>query len=357
MFSYIESIDSNPTTSKCFKISNSITWPTVNLFNRVRNISLKEKLAKNLKLKSTRKFQTDDEISMKRFSNNLSNVNNGASNNNTNLETSMASSASYNSLNSITTIISNDNILNLNQTRLTENKRLRVQRQLSHQPNIILNYSLYLNQKNKSLIIDIISLENVQMPTSLSTTNNLELNIYVKIEILPPKEVTMMSLHQQIVSTSNTSNNQSSFIPKISAKTRLIRNRPNPIYHETFELENLAFIYDQLLSHEYPADEDLNLFKCYRLVFNVCNSNLFGRDQIIGQTVHNLLREDCFLTNEYKKVIDSSSLSHQNRIQTQNVLDMGKATGEFNSFGRIYSKKVDLVVDSRVRQILSILFY
>jgi hypothetical protein len=303
----------------------------------VRNISLREKLIRmHLATKSTRKFQTDDEISLQeRFSRASSYIND--ENN----------SASYNSLNSITTILSHDNLnlFNMNQTKLMTAARLE-------QPNIILNYSLYFDARKKSLIINIISLEHVQMPASLTGSSNSDLNIYVKLEILPPKEVTMGSISM----SSQASLVPHPPLPKISAKTRVIRHKSSPIYNETFELENLSFIYDQLLESEaaVTADTVVNLFKCYRLVFNVCNSNLFGRDQIIGQTVHNLLREDCFMSSEYYRriMVDTAAGGKEENASAQPKQQM---LTDPSTFSRIYSKKVDLVVDTRVS--FELLFY
>jgi hypothetical protein len=67
-------------------------------------------------------------------------------------------------------------------------------------------------------------------------------------------------------------------------------------------------------------------------VFNVCNSNLYGRDQIIGQTFHKLSRND-LVNNEFNKLVD--------KIDNAS-LDLDKSC-----LSRIYSKKVDLI-DSRV---------
>jgi hypothetical protein len=300
-------------------------------------MSLREKLLLRLHLstKSTRKFQTDDEISLQRFSR-ASSVNDPTA-----AENDENNSASYNSLNSITTILSNDNLnlFNLNQTKLMTAARLE-------QPNIILNYSLLFEERRRALVVNIISLEHEHMPVSLtsssaaSSASHNDLNVYVKLEILPPKEVTMASMNANGSSQSSLAS-----LPKISAKTRLIRNKSSPIYNETFELENLGFIYDQLPSSSNAnnnntvvpgSSNEVNLFKCFRLVFNVCNSNLFGRDQIIGQTVHNLLREDCLTASAYKRVMEGS------------LKDSGENSVSEQSFSRIYSKKVDLVVDARV---------
>ena len=298
----------------------------------MRNLSLRERLRHHLTTKSTRKFQTNDEISLKRFSPAAA-------------SSFSIDSASYNSLNSISTILSNGNLnlFNINQTKLINAAQLGY-------PSIILNYSLYFNERTKSLVISIISLENVHMPASLSAASNIELNIYVKIEILSSKEVTMMSMmlnggssvNSSQASLAPASTQTQTRLPKISAKTRLIRNKANPVYNETFELENLSFVYEQLNEPDSINDE-INMYKCYRLVFNVCNSNLFGRDQIIGQTVHNLLREDYFVNSEYKKIMESDVDSGRMKDTTRQVNE--------NVYSRIFSKKVDLVVETRLNDI------
>lgn len=311
-------------------------------------MSLREKLRLHLASKSTRKFQTDDEIMLK-------------SRQHSPTSSSIDSiTASYNSLNSITTILSNDNLnlFNLNQTKLMKNNRsasgasaLLTYQADTYHPNIVLNYSIYFNNLKKSLIINIISLESVQMPPGslITNNNNLELNIYVKVEILPPKEVTMMSINSSNgVSTSSSASSSSLLPAKITAKTRVIRNKSNPIYNETFEFDNLSFVFDRLVEDD---GNEINLYKCYRLVFNVCNSNLFGRDQIIGQTVHNLVREDCFIVNEYKKIMQRSASSKS--VASGVVTDL---KDNECIFSRIYSRKVDLVADTRVIDQLPFLF-
>jgi Ca2+-dependent lipid-binding protein len=135
-------------------------------------------------------------------------------------------------------------------------------------------------------------LENVQLPESL-LSSNLDLNVYVRIELLGPASSTSSSTPRPSGRT---------------AKTRMIKSRSNPVFDESFHFsEQLCDLFDNLKSNS-----DTAVGGCFRLVFNVCNLNLFGRDQIIGQTVHNLVK--------------------------------------FDQIARIYSKKVDLV-DSKFNNI------
>ena len=184
------------------------------------------------------------------------------------------------------------------------------------QSNLILNYSLYLNEKARILFVKIISLENVKLPPT-SPTSYQDLNVYVRIDLLVPKDN----------KATNTSLNMNNVIRK-TAKTRFIKNRSNPIYDESFEFDNLTDLFENIASKSEQDDD-----KCsFRLVFNVCNSNLYGRDQIIGQTFHKLSRND-LVNNEFNKLVD--------KIDNAS-LDLDKSC-----LSRIYSKKVDLI-DSRV---------
>ncbi|CAF0708770.1 unnamed protein product [Brachionus calyciflorus] len=209
----------------------------------------------------------------------------------------MSSFSSYTSINSLSTILSNENLPQHNKMQ-----------------NIILNYSLYLNPLNKSLRIDLVSLENVKLPISL-VQSNLDLNVYVRIELLEP----------------NCEKNLNN-LKKICAKTRLIKNRTNPIYDETFEFNNLNELFNCLLN------ESQNDSGCFRLVFNVCNSNLFGRDQIIGLCVHSLKQDD--LTDNNNKSLNV------NKDTSYSVVDMEKHP----VCSKIYSKKIDLV-DSKSSEV------
>lgn len=213
---------------------------------------------------------------------------------------SLNNSASYNSINSLTTIISNENLTQSSKQELT----------------MILNYSLRLNEENKSLEINVLSLENVKLSSSL-VQSNLDLNVYIRIELDSSKSKFLL--------------------PKLNAKTRLIKNRINPVYDETFEFNNLAKLFDVLYSDDLDTSSNI-----YRLVFYICNSNLFGRDQLIGQSVHNIHKDDLINNgDQYSKVIDNLTCSsHHQQIDS--------VDHEINpSLARIYSKKVDLV-DSKV---------
>lgn len=192
---------------------------------------------------------------------------------------SINSSASYASLSSLATILSNDHLPK------------------HHTPSMILNYSLHLDPNKQSLSIDLVSLENVKLPISL-VQSNIDLNVYIKIELLEPNRNIYTNISQ-----------------KLCAKTRMIKNRSNPVFEETFEFTSLNDLFESLIGEN--LDESATRF---RLVFNVCNSNLFGRDQIIGLCVHTFKKDDLYLADNFypEKFIP-----------------------------RIFSKKIDLV-DSKV---------
>ena len=242
------------------------------------------------------------------------------------------------SLNSLTTILSNEKIMNSSRKLSTLKKQNTTDTYLQDfitlepqpQLNLILNYSLYLNEKLKVLQVKVISLENVKLPESLSSSN-IDLNVYVRIELLAP-------LAHNIPITE-----------RKTAKTRLIKNRSNPIFDESFEFTNLTDLFVNLMSSSDEINENSEEFKrnnSFRLVFNVCNSNLFGRDQIIGQTVHTVLKIDLFnnefinkaiILNEKENSNDKLVNSDNNNNNNPNLINLP----------RIYSRKVDLV-DSKV---------
>lgn len=216
---------------------------------------------KNLKIKLSNNKQAGESIDLERLPR-MSSIN---------------SSASYASLNSLATILSNDQLPQ------------------HHTPNMILNYSLQLDPHKQSLNINLISLEHVKLPIAL-VQSNIDLNVYIKIELLEPNRNIYTNISQ-----------------KLCAKTRMIKNRSNPVYEETFEFTSLNDLFQSLVS------ENLNESSaCFRLVFNVCNSNLFGRDQIIGLCVHRFNKDDLADNFEVEKITS-----------------------------RIFSKKIDLV-DSKV---------
>lgn len=150
-------------------------------------------------------------------------------------------SSSSSSLASLSSIISTDNLsaVAIKKTSL------------------MINYSLCYKHSNSTLMINLISLENVKSASKLT-----DLNIYVKIEVI----------------LLNKSGEQ-----KQLAKTRMIRNRTNPVYDELFEFKS--------------THEDLINVK---LLFNICNSNLFGRDQLIGFKEHSIEKKE-LINMEYKE--------------------------------------------------------
>ena len=187
----------------------------------------------------------------------------------------------------------------------------------------------------RSLLVRVISLENVLfsslMPidfnsiSSSSNTPNDALNVYVRIELLSPP------------ATTNNCHNIRSIHQRKMAKTRSIRQRQCPIYDEAFEFRGGDDL-DELFANLSTATQTTTSTNCFRLVFNVCNSNMYGRDQILGLAVHNLLA--CDLNNR--------SQSEQSFILLINSTDNNNNNNLVDLPPRIYSKKVDLV-DTKVR--------
>jgi len=221
----------------------------------------------------------------------------------------------------LTTILSNETVAATTTTTIVSSQNQNANPKFSSSlfnattqqtptPTIILNYSLHLNMANRSLFVRVISLENVKFSSSSnllvdfnSSNTNETLNVYVRVELLSPPI--------------NNVNNMRAIYQRKMAKTRSIKQRQSPIYDEAFEFrggDELNELFDNL------SMQQTSTTNCFRLVFNVCNSNLYGRDQILGLAVHNLLA--CDLNNQS----DDKSVDLPPRI---------------------YSKKVDLV-DSKV---------
>ncbi len=139
---------------------------------------------------------------------------------------------------------------------------------------LMVNYSICF--KNSCLVINLISLENVK-----STSNNSQLCVYVKVEVF----------------FLETNNNEQKQLIQL-AKTRMIRNRSNPVYDEIFEFKSKL---DQL-------DE-------IRLVFSICNSNSYGRDQLIGTKEHLIDKK------EMQSMINSEPFLFRMYSQCLNILD------------------------------------
>jgi hypothetical protein len=144
--------------------------------------------------------------------------------------------------------------------------------------NTILNYSLNLSEANKTLKLNIMSIENVYLSNMMASTNQ-DLNVYIKIEMLTPIDNDPR---------------------KLIAKTRLIKNRKSPMYDESFEFSNL----DDLIIYLKDRQNQISNILCnsYRLMFNICNSNLFGRDQLIGQVIHSFTEDDFQIENNQCKI-------------------------------------------------------
>ena len=182
-------------------------------------------------------------------------------------------SISHYSINSI------DSIKNVSKT--TEDHR-----------EMTINYSIFLNEKNKTLVLNVLSIDNVHYSIGSATrTPHLlaELNIYVKIEL--------------------SSSNQIKKFVKKSAKTRLIKSTLNPIFDETFEFSYLKFLFDTENNNEDSGE--------LKLLLSVCNSNPFGRDQLIGEIVQDIARPDAF-NNEngtlYLKQIFSKNINLVDKV-------------------------------------------
>jgi hypothetical protein len=134
---------------------------------------------------------------------------------------------------------------------------------------MIMNYSLCFNKKQKNLIINISSIENISLSKS-------DLSVYVKIEL------------NFLESNKDNSNNENTR----TGRTRSIKKQSNPVFEETFE-----FCLDKemksLFNESKKSIDDL-----FKITFNVCNSNVYGRDQIIAQHIHTLTLKDLLQSEE-----------------------------------------------------------
>lgn len=202
---------------------------------------------------------------------NLSSQTNQSINFNDDIKLRQFSIDSLNNLNNIQ-FVSSDN-LNEKSKNLINNTTNQAK-----SSNTILNYSLHLSETSKSLKLNILSIENVYL-TNMMTSTNQDLNVYIKIEMLTPIDNDPR---------------------KLIAKTRLIKNRKSPMFDETFEFHNL----DDLIIYLKDLQNQNSNILCnsYRLMFNICNSNLFGRDQLIGQIVHSFTRNDFQFENNQCKI-------------------------------------------------------
>jgi hypothetical protein len=202
----------------------------------------------------------------------FSNQTNKSINFNDDIKLRQFSIESLNNLNNIQ-FVSSDN-LNEKSKNLINNAANAIK-----SSNMILNYSLHLNETNNTLKLNILSIENVYLTNIMASTNHQDLNVYIKIEMLTPIDNDPR---------------------KLIGKTRLIKNRKSPIYDETFEFQNL----DDLIIYLKDLQNQKSNILCnsYRLMFNICNSNLFGRDQLIGQIVHSFTRDDFQFENSQCKI-------------------------------------------------------
>jgi len=104
-------------------------------------------------------------------------------------------------------------------------------------------------------MINLISLENIKSVLKLN-----DCCVYVKLEVM-------------FINSKNVEQKQ-------MAKTRLIRNQSSPVYDELFEFRSSS------------ACDDLEWI---RIAFQICNSNSFGRDQLIGLKEHIIYKKDLLL--------------------------------------------------------------
>ena len=268
----ISDLDSNYKSSKCLRLKNSLTWPNIFGFTVIKksdNKTVQSDETSNLKhLSRSRKNKSTENFKLKSMS------------------VSTASS-SLTSLNSLSEVISNENLSKISEQNVT---------------NMIINYSVRLNENTKSLVLNLISLENIDIPNSVIKSKS-ELSVYIKID-----------LSYQSKTESNSS------VAK-TAKTRMIKSRSNPVFDETFEFDSFKFLFESDLDPDFESNE-------IKLVFNICNTNLFGRDQLIGQHVHFLSKRD-FLKFEEKT----------------------NANNKCEYICRIFSQKADLL-DSKVKILL-----
>jgi hypothetical protein len=277
-----ETLESNKENASCLRLPNSLTWPSA-FFKR--HNSVKKQGSVESGQTSNTEQQLRSKVTHKRTDNFY-------------MERLSASKTSISS-SSLSGIVSQENL-----------NRISAEASRS---NTIVNYSIYLNESNKSLVLNLISLENVRLPDALKP-NQVQLNIYVKIELQIGRQDS-----------------------KMEARTRLIKNKTNPIYDETFEFEHLDLMFNE--QEKSAADMMMDDERCLKLVIKVCNSNQFGRDQLIGQVEHQLSREE---------------LSKSNRCQDQLFSRSAQQASEasiscrISNICRIYSKKIDTNDSSKV---------
>jgi hypothetical protein len=295
-----DTLDSSKENSSCLRLPNSLTWPSAffKRHNAVKKQSSVEsgqsndtQLKQQLQIKAANK--RTDNIYMERLN-------------------SSKASISSSSLSSLSSIVSQEN---LNRISAAESSR----------PNIIVNYSIYLNESSKSLSINFISLENVRLPDALKPSH-VQLNAYVKIELRV--------------------NGQNK---KMEARTRLIKNKTNPIYDETFEFEHLDDMFEE--QNDSVDSKKPNGGNFLTLIIKVCNSNQFGRDQLIGQVEHELNRDELCKPNRYSDQLFSRNAQHAH-TSAEAVL-----SHRISNVCRIYSKKIDTNDAAKVSLLLFLFFF
>lgn len=165
-----------------------------------------------------------------------------------NKRNSIKSSASQYSLNSF---VSNKNI----------------SRVFIEQKNLIMNYSILVNEKQNVVTLNIISLENLRSSNTMDWKIIDNLCVYILIEMrFTDKDGNQVNK---------------------TARTRLIKNRANPVFDETFEFDLFQFTDKNAINQG--------------LFFYVCNSNSFGRDQLLGEHTQGLHADD--LINEENNLL------------------------------------------------------
>ena len=141
----------------------------------------------------------------------------------------------------------------------------------------LLNYSLSVDAPSRSLCVNVISAENVSDPKALSsspttttTSRSLaDLSIYVRVELGQSSGPAVASANARGAGAGTTGTQL--------AKTRVIRSTTSPVYDESFRFK---------LPSRAALERDPN--PLLLLTFSVCNSNRYGRDQILGRFVHSL---------------------------------------------------------------------
>lgn len=176
---------------------------------------------------------------------------------------------------------------------------------MTSQQNITINYSISFKEALDVIDLNIVSLENMQSIEASDLNIVDKLNVYIKIELVFI--------------------DKNGVLIRRSAKTRMVRNRTNPIFDESFEFCDFV-----------SQEEDANESKGTGIFFYICNLNTFGRDQLLGELVQKLSKKD--LVNEEHPNLHRVFSKHVNILDPKvNFLELGNL--EIYNFNVLFGKK------------------